>query len=213
MHRTLVATALLAFVFAGCRTNDVITTGSPGVQPAPPPANADAIPYGTVLQATLDQSLSTDRSQVGERFTATVTERLVAANGQVVVPVGAKLHGEVTGLSTARGTGQPAAIRLHFDRIEFGGHAHGVGVNILETQVHTHEHVETERMQRAAVTGAAAGAVLGAVIGGSLRDALVGGALGAGVGTVISLGLGTTEASLPAGTTMRLQTTQHVSLR
>jgi hypothetical protein len=56
--------------------------------------------------------------------------------------------------------------------------------------------------------------VLGAVLsGGELNKILLGGALGAAAGTVISLGMGDTEAVLPAGTRMTLQTTQTVSLR
>jgi hypothetical protein len=60
--------------------------------------------------------------------------------------------------------------------------------------------------------GAAAGAVVGAIIGGSLKDILVGGALGAGAGTIISLGTGDQQNSLPAGSELDLRVTQRVAM-
>jgi hypothetical protein len=69
----------------------------------------------------------------------------------------------------------------------------------------------TGDVREKAAVGAAAGAVLGAVIGGSLKDILVGGVLGAGTGTIISLGMGDLEASLPQGTEMTLRSTTRVA--
>lgn len=59
-------------------------------------ARNNEIPNGTEIKATLDQRLSTDTSKVGDRFSATVAEPVRSADGNVVIPQGAKVQGEVT---------------------------------------------------------------------------------------------------------------------
>lgn len=212
MHKGLTAVATILVALAGCRSADVETGPElPGAQPAPPPLTADAMPAGTVLDVQLNQTLSTDASRVGDQFTATVTQPLVAQNGQTVVPAGAVVMGEVTGLDESDHVGEQAAIRLNFERLSFGGQTYPFSANVIKADVETKED-ERQILERAGI-GAAAGALLGTIIGGGLEDLLVGGALGAGAGTILSLGLGHVDAELPAGTAMRLQTTQRVSLR
>lgn len=48
---------------------------------------------------------------------------------------------------------------------------------------------------------------------GDLRKILGGAAIGAAAGTVIALGVGDTEATLPVGSRMNVRTTQSVALR
>ena len=50
------------------------------------PVNARTLPAGTVLQATFDQSIGTATSHEGDRFTATVSNAVIAQNGETVVP-------------------------------------------------------------------------------------------------------------------------------
>lgn len=204
----IAGTAVLLVALAGCRTA-VVETG-PSAQPAPPPPTADAIPAGTNLELQLNQTLNSGDSDVGDRFTATVTRPLIARNGQTVVPAGAVVSGVVTGVKDARRLGDQAAIRLHFDRIGINGKSYPFTANIVDADVRARD---TARTGRDAAIGAAAGAALGAIIGGDLAAALIGGALGAGAGTIISLGLGDVEAELPAGSIMTVQTTQTVALR
>lgn len=203
----LAATALLAL--GGCRTAEVDT--EPGAQPAPRPPTADAVPVGTLFQVELNQRLDTDRNEVGDRFTASVTEPLIARNGAVVVPQGATVHGVITGLDDSDHIGDQAAIRLNFERLSFRGRSHPFAADVVDTAVELED--DEERIAERAAVGAVAGAALGAIIGGDLEDVLVGGALGAGAGTVISLGVGAVDAALPQGSEMTLRTTQEVSLR
>jgi hypothetical protein len=169
------------------------------------------LPAGTMLTVQLDQSLSTARSRVGDRFTATVVEPLVAQTGEVAVPRGARISGVITGLNPSASRDQPAAIRLNFDRIEVHGRSLPFAADVVQTDVRT--TYDQRRILRDAGIGAIAGAGLGAVVGGGLRDVLIGGALGAGVGSIVSLGFGTVEAEIPAGSLMTLRTTQQVALR
>lgn len=207
--------AIAAVALLGaCRTARVETGPGPGpgAQPAPLPT-ANAIPAGTLMTVELDQTLSTKRSRVGDRFTARVTTPLVAADGRVVVPRGAVVSGTVTGLDDSDHLGDIAAIRIYFDRLMLRGRTYPFEAEVVDTDVRL-EPEDRRRIAERAALGAAAGAALGAIIsGGELEEILLGGALGAGLGTIISLGVGDVEAALPAGSAMTLRTTRTVRLR
>jgi hypothetical protein len=64
-------------------------------QTAPSPAIVDQIAAGTEIRAMLDTPLSTKTSRPGDRFTATIAESALGNNGQVVIPTGARIEGEV----------------------------------------------------------------------------------------------------------------------
>ena len=176
--------------------------------------DARTLPSGTVLQARLDQEIGTKSSKVGDMFTATVEQAVVAQNGATVVPAGAKVHGTVTGLDNSDHVGEPAAIKVNFEHIVMYGRTYPFEGKITATNLETRgADTRNETLKKAGV-GAAAGAVLGGILsGGDLDKILLGGALGAAAGTVISLGAGDVEGVLPAGTKMTLQTTRTVALR
>ena len=188
------------------------SAGTVGAATGVIPVNARTLPSGVDMELTLDQPIGTRNSSVGQEFTATVRNAVYAQNGRVVVPAGAKVYGRVTGLQNA-GVGTPAAIRLDFDRLAFNGRSYPFEARITATNLQSSSSSGINT--RDVVTGAAAGAVLGAIIGeGDIGKILGGAALGAAAGTVISLGTGgATESTLPAGSVMRVQTTQSVALR
>src|SRR5690349_3715815 len=85
----------------------------PGKQPPPPQATTSVpaassqvvsapsvvpghISPGTTNRASLDTPLSTRTSRVGDRFTATVTAPIVDPTGNLIVPIGAKVNGQIT---------------------------------------------------------------------------------------------------------------------
>jgi hypothetical protein len=208
MTRTL-ATVAIVCLAAACATAPVAveapTTGQPA---AAPPPNANSIPAGTVLNVRLTQELNTAQTRMGDTFTATVEEPLVAANGQTVIPQGSVITGMVTGVGATE-EGQ-AAIRVNFLRIALDGISHPLSARVLDTAP---PGGTLAPEAREIVTGAAVGAALGAVIGGDLRTALIGGILGAGAGTIVSLGTGDVEPVLPEGTLLRIQTRDLVDLR
>lgn len=73
------------------------TTGQTGAsQNSPAPTVPGQISAGTTIRASLDTPLSTKTSRVGDRFTATVTAPLADSNGNLIVPVGSKLNGQIT---------------------------------------------------------------------------------------------------------------------
>jgi hypothetical protein len=135
-----------------------------------------------------------------------------AQNGRIVVPAGAKVYGRVMGLDDSDHPDEAAAIRLDFERLVFNGRSYPFEARITATDLQTSR--DRNVSGRDVVVGAAAGAVLGAIVGeGDLKKILGGAAIGAAAGTVIALGVGDTEATLPAGARMNVRTTQTVALR
>lgn len=204
--------AITAMLSAGACSR-ATTVESSGDVAVPTPVNANSLPTGSVVNVTLDQQVGTKTSKVGDTFSATVVDPIVASNGQTVVPAGAKVYGKVTGLQDSNNAGQKAAIRLDFERINVNGVERPFEANITSTNLQTQgQDTRNETLKKAGI-GAAAGAVLGAVIGGGDVSKILGGAaIGAAAGTVISLGTGEVDAVLPAGSKMTLQTTQQVTL-
>jgi hypothetical protein len=176
---------------------------------APPLARADYIPQSTVLDVQLGETLGTEHSKVGDRFTATVANDIPAADGSVVVPRGAVITGMVTELKKSGHVGEHAAIGLGFESIAIDGRPRPLVADVVETQVETTG--QGGDAARGAGGGALAGGVLGAILGGG-SGALKGGLIGAAGGTLIGLGTGGAEAKLPAGTTMTIRTTQPIDL-
>ena len=176
------AVAALVATGACSRATTVESSGDVG---GVTPVSANSLPSGAVVNVTLDQAVGTKTSRVGDSFSATVAEPIVAANGQTVVPAGAKVYGKVTGLQDSNNAGQKAAIRLDFERINVNGVDRPFEARISATELKT-EGADTrnETIKKASI-GAAAGAVLGAVLGGGDVSKILGGAaIGAAAGTV-----------------------------
>ena len=204
------ATAVLAV--ACTQPARIETSASGDVAPAVP-ASANTLPAGSTMTARLDQSLGTKSNKVGDQFTATTTQAVMAQNGQTVVPSGATVYGHVTGLHSPTVTGEQAVIRLDFDSIAISGRRYPFKASINSVAVAGQTTGSTSATVKSAGVGAAAGAALGAVLsGGELDKIITGGLLGAAAGTVISLGRGDVEAVLPAGSTLTVRSTEAVAI-
>ena len=209
------AAAVLAsgLLLVGCaRQATMESTGDVAISSSP--VDARSLPSGTTLDVRLDQEIGTKTNKVGDTFTATVVNAVVATNGATAVPAGSKVYGKITGLDNSDRVGEPAAIRIDFERIVVNGASHPLYAKVAATNLETRGADTRDETLKKAGIGAAAGAVLGAIVsGGDLDKILLGGALGAAAGTVISLGMGDVEGVLPAGTSMTLQTTRTVGLQ
>lgn len=202
-------------VAVGCvRSPRVETTASGEVSPAAVPVNARTLPTGATMNVTLDEQLGTQSSRVGDNFSATIANAVVAENGRTAIPAGAKVWGHVSAVRSASNATEQAAIVLDFDSLTFDGRRYPFEANVTATDLKKEGGVTTDEALKNAAIGAAAGAVLGAILSGADRDKiLLGAGVGAVAGTAISLGRGGTNAVLPVGSRMSLQTTQSVALR
>lgn len=209
--RWIVVAAAAATMLGCARRVDVVSGGE---VMAVVPANANTLPAGSTMHARLNQSLSTENTKVGDAFTLTVTNNVVAQNGEVVVPAGAIVHGRVTALRDSDDPTERALIQLQFDRLTFSGRSFAFGANVQSVAAVEQRNPKTGEILQRAGAGAAIGAAIGAVVSGAELDAILkGGLIGAAAGTVLSLGLGDVEHVIPAGTDMTIRATQTVALR
>lgn len=219
-RRTTAASAVaMALVLAGCsasrqqRTTTVESGGDVASSTVVTPSNNRTIPAGAQLVATLDQTLGTSTSKVGDGFTATVAYALRASDGSVVVPAGAKIEGRVTARDDSDHAADPALLRLAFDRIRFNGKSYPFTAAIVQSNaVQTGSEPSGDRTKQMVIGGAVGAALGGLLSGGDLKKIVIGGAIGAAAGSIVSLGT-EVNASLPAGSQMTLQTTQTTTIR
>lgn len=174
--------------------NNAPNSAQPGTSPsaqnaAPAPLR---IPAGTVVTVRTGQSLSSKTSQAGETFVATVTEP-VSADGQVVIPDGAKAVGMVVDAHPLGRFKGGAMLRIRLSSIEINGQ----NVPVDSSSVSRSEKGKGKRTATLIGGGAGLGAIIGGVAGGG-KGALIGALAGGGAGTAGSAFTGNKDIVIPA---------------
>lgn len=204
--------------------NQPTAPGTLGQRPGQPQyPGGHMVPAGTTIQATLDTPLSTKTSQVGDRFTATVAAPVNDTNGQVAIPVGTKINGQVSqaeqGKTVAilRGKGR---LDLRFiDMTLPNGASAPLSASLKSannngsTQKADEEGgVESRTSGKTAAKGVGIGAAIGTVGGLIFGSALKGLVIGAIAGGGYVLATKGKDVELPANTGLVLGVDQNISL-
>jgi hypothetical protein len=147
---------------------------------------AVTVPPGSILRIRINRGLDSNHIQAGAPFDGTVLTDIVAG-GQVAIPRGATVSGQVVGAKKAgtfKGQGQLA---LQIDSLTLGGQVYP-----LQTEV----WAATGQDKTGSTVGATAGtSAFGAIIGG-----IVGGGAGAAIGAGAGAGVGLAgSAATPRG--------------
>jgi hypothetical protein len=176
---------------------------------------------GTRFHARMNDTLSSKRARVGERFTATVTDPVYSSGGVLLVPAGSTLTGRVDTVRPAANGGKPGSIDVSFVELRTPNGTRRV-INGTLTDLYSNSaksdaegSVSGDRMKHRKMIviggGGAGGAVLGAAIGGG-KGALIGGILGAGGGFLGQKLTKGEEAEVRSGTEFGVYLNQRVSL-
>ncbi len=116
--RVLLLSSIVASPALGCAhalQPEIASVGPEKPQPAAPGAiSAPFVQAGTIFSVQTNEPLDTYFTAPGTRFTATVVDPLFAADGQLVVPYGALVHGTVTSV----GPYERPRLRVHIDSID-----------------------------------------------------------------------------------------------
>jgi hypothetical protein len=188
-------------------TGPAVASSHPATQVAPAENPEDAmivvsvperegeLRTGTLLKTKIIDTLSTNSTMQGSRFTAEVTEA-IERNGRVIIPVGSILEGRVTQVHGGKRISGGALLHLETndvtlpDGMHYIVHAQVIDTGSSEFKVTDEgtlkkkDHAKETLAVMGGVTGASA--VTGAMIGGGV-GAAVGAGIGAGVSTVIWL--------------------------
>ncbi len=159
-----------------------------------------------VLEVEIQESLSSGTSQEGDTFRNLVVEDIFDRDGVLVVPAGSQVLGVVVEAKPLRRVGGQATLGLEFDRLilESG--------EIIEIRASFLELGKNKKKDKAKIAGAA---VVGTILGHILGDgeaAAVGAAVGAAAGTVAAMRAEGHEVEVPAGTVVRLELEEVVTV-
>jgi hypothetical protein len=179
-----------------------------------------AIAEGSLIKARLRETLSTDSTQAGTDFSATLSEPMTR-EGQVIVPAGAVLNGRVTYVRTGTRFNGGAAIHLEPRSITLpDGSAYIIRARVIDTgdwdktkvdDEGTIEHRNDMKKAAAAIgLSTGGGAAAGAMMGGA-PGALIGAGVGAGAATVVWLKQNT-QAELPKDLQLVFSLTEPMSV-
>lgn len=210
----LMAGVVAMVLVTGCAGADhaqdaSIQPGSTGSRPAAGTTQTHmvGIPAGTELTLALDSTLSSETSQAGDSFSATVVEPIVVENREVI-PAGSTIEGKVTNAIPAkRGAGE-ATLGLSFNTLRL---ASGFRTDIVGS---FQEVSASKKGRNAAVIGgsAAGGALLGRILGKDTRSTVIGAIIGGGIGTAVLVGKEREQASIPADTPFGIRLEQGVQV-
>ena len=186
-----------------------------GAQPASSqdnPAVQGHISAGTTIRASLDTPLSTRTSRVGDRFTATVTAPVVDSSGNLIVPIGSKVNGQITDASdeklasAIKGMGH---LNLRFTNVQLAN-GNDIPINATLLSVHKPQPVRPfgDNGPQTTNTSVASSTALSRAFGPPIKGMAVGNLSGGGY--VLS----TTgkQVELPADCGLRLRVDREASL-
>jgi hypothetical protein len=173
------------------------------------------LPKGTELRVRLLETLSTQRNEAGDQFRAEVAQP-VELDGEVVVPVGARLEGIVTHLKRAGRIKGRSEMALRFQRMGLpDGAEMSCDALVVELEPRREEEVrdDTGTIQaqgevgddaKRVGTSAGIGALIG-ILSGGRGGARTGAAVGALAGTAGVLATRGSDMILPAETEMTIR--------
>jgi TolA-binding protein len=162
------------------------------------------IPVGQELDVRLQDTLSSDRNQVEDRFTATTVVAL-EVDGRVLIPAGSEMRGVISSVHPAGRVDRKGSMTVSFDQITIDKRSYPLRGTV--TQALESEGVRGEVAKIG--TGAGVGAIIGGILGG-FKGALAGILIGGG--GVIAATEGK-DVELPAGTILRVSLDTPPNLR
>jgi len=212
----------------GAQPADAEQQGSPVLKQRPlePIAQPSSrtLQAGVEMFAVLDQALSTRTGHAGDPFTATLVEPLRNREGEIVVPAGAILVGQVSEVRKGRpGDPRPQAyarMTLHFESLLMGGtetpllatlegvSGRGGRGRSANAEGEIRGGISGQDVARALGIGGGAGTLLGAMMGSPWKGLAIGLIAGGGY-LMTASGM---ELELPANTGLVLRLDEPLTL-
>ena len=180
--------------------------------PAPEPApRFRGISAGSVFAASTKSQLCTTNLP-GDKIVATTTETVRGENG-AVIPAGSTVVLEVASV-TPGDTPQAAQITLRVRSIDINEEPVSAPADVAILSELERREVPRDKGsdRRKVVGGAVAGAVIGQIMGRDTRSTVIGAAAGAAAGTAAAVASRKYDACLPAGSTVRITTSQPIAV-
>lgn len=176
---------------------------------------------GTSIRVRMNGTLNSSTSQIGDKFTTTVTEPVYSSTGVVVIPTGSSVIGRVDSVKAAKKGGDPGQIGVSFTSVRLpNGRTRAINGSLtgLDSKKAKSDNEGTasgdDRKNDKLIFiggGGAGGAILGGAVGGG-KGALIGGILGAGAGLLGERLTKGENAEVKSGTEFSVYLNQSVSM-
>ena len=172
----------------------------------------------TVLRVRLNQAMSSKTANVGDRFSATVTDPAHSSGGTVLIADGSKVWGRVTAVKRA-GRSSPGTLTVAFTSVvQPNGRSNPINASLYNDESGNADNEGTvkgkSQGKRNAVFiggGAAGGALIGAIAGGG-KGAAIGALIGGGLGVGARKYEKEKDADVKSGTEFSIILNRNVSL-
>jgi hypothetical protein len=189
-------------------------TTRPKTRPAPTqaaaaPSHAAAAPsnlaVGTVIQATLKDSISSRSNKPGDVVEATTTADIKDASGRTVIPKGAIVALTITDIKpSGNKSDKTGTLTLTPSELRVNGKTYRLAASIDAVDSHLQGRATNVNDVAKVGAGTAIGAIVGRVIGGSTKGAIIGGVIGGAVGTQRAIETKDRDVVVPAGSTVKM---------
>jgi hypothetical protein len=178
--------------------------------PAPKPAAAPAsLASGTVIKATMNDSISSRRNKAGETVTATTLADLKDARGRTVIPAGSTITMTITAIKESENkSDKTGTLTLNVSDVTVNGRTYALNASIDSVSRSLQGRKTNEGDIAKVGAGTAVGAVVGRVIGGSTKGAVIGGVIGGAVGTQRAVETKDRDVVVPAGSRVVITLTE-----
>ena len=150
------------------------------------------LPEQTPIHVTLNQTVSSNGNEAGDRFDATVNEPVVI-DGKTALPEGAAVTGRVVDAHQSGHLRGRARLYLTLESVSVNGKTYDLRTANAGRTGTSHK----KRNIVAIAGGGGGGALIGALAGGG-KGALIGGPIGAGAGTAVAYFTGKKDIRFPA---------------
>ncbi len=189
-------------------------TRPPATRPPAPPARPAmrTLSAGARFDIAATDTISSRTARPGETFTARAVEDVKNAAGQVVIPAGSVVNGNITDVKPAPNPRTPGTLTLSVASVTVGGKTYPIeaSVDSLET-VHKGRGVTSGDAAKVGA-GAVAGAVLGRVLGGNKKGTIIGGIVGGAAGAAAANATKDSDIVLPAGAHIIIRLTKALAV-
>jgi len=164
------------------------------------------VPSGTELVLKLDTPLSSETAKPEQRVRATLAKPVVVA-GMEVIPRGALVTGAVVSAERSAKVKGRASIALRFNEVTVMNTPYRISTVQIAREAEATKGKDAKKIG----IGAGVGTAIGAIAGGG-KGAAIGAGVGGAAGTGAVLATRGKEVTIPAGATLRTETTETVRI-
>ena len=186
----------------------------PAAAPAPAPARATTgvIAAGTTLSFASNEKVCSNTKQVGEKFTADLTESVNASNG-LSIPAGATGTFEVTESKTAKNSNDNTVLSVRLLSVQYAGRSYPVESTVENAATQKSRSASKTTDAKKVAGGAIIGGILGQVIGKNTKGTVIGAAAGAAAGTAAAAATADYDTCLNNGASVTVRLDSPTTIR